>query len=379
MSSHKLCMIPGPVEFDQKVLDILSTPATSHVDPQFINTFGNALELMRKVWLAPTGQPFVLAGSGTLTWDMTAANLVEPGENVLVVNTGIFGDWFAECFGVYGAKVDSVTPTVFGDIPTLASIEAQLKQKKYKLISITHVDTSSGVLNDIKGIAELVKKVSPDTLIAVDGVCSVAAEEIRMEDWGLDVVMTASQKAIGVPPGLALMVVSQRALKVANSRVSPPTTYFGSFKKWLPIMQKYEARQGSYFATPPVQLIMALELSLSQFLVQGMDHRFRLHKEASKKFKDAVARFGLKLVPVNDAVAANTLSAIYYPDGVAGGDLLKLLTSHGIVVAGGLHPLHNTKYFRVGHMNVSATELENGHIDKVIAALESSLKSLSKL
>ena len=95
-------MIPGPVEFESCVLNAMSTPATSHVDPGFINTFGESLELMRKVFLAPTAQPFVVSGSGTLTWDMTAANLVEPGESVLVITTGIFGDWFAECFKVYG-------------------------------------------------------------------------------------------------------------------------------------------------------------------------------------------------------------------------------------------------------------------------------------
>lgn len=108
--------------------------------------------------------------------------------------------------------------------------------------------------------------------------------------------MTASQKAIGVPPGLALMVVSKRALQVSADRKAAPTTYFGSFKKWLPIMQKYEARLPSYFATPPVQLILALEVSLKQFLVKGMDDRFAAHVAASNKFKSACARLGLRLV-----------------------------------------------------------------------------------
>lgn len=265
------------------------------MDPQFINSFGNAIELMRKVWLAPTGQPFIVAGSGTLTWDMTASNLLEKGDDCLVVNSGIFGDWFAECLEVYGGKVDQLRSD-FGNFPSLSQIEQALRGKRYKLITVTHVDTSTGVLADIKAVAELVRKVSPETLIALDGVCSVAAEEIRMEEWGLDVVMTASQKAIGVPPGLALMVVSQRAVDVAMNRTSPPTTYFGSFKKWLPIMKKYESRQPSYFATPPVQLIMALEVSLKQFMIHGMEHRFEAHALASKKVKNAISRLGLRLV-----------------------------------------------------------------------------------
>jgi alanine-glyoxylate transaminase / serine-glyoxylate transaminase / serine-pyruvate transaminase len=174
------------------------------------------------------------------------------------------------------------------------------------------------------------------------------------------------------------MVVSQRALLKCEKRKSPPTTYFGSFQKWLPIMKKYESRQPCYFATPPVQLILALHVSLQQFMLEGMEKRFALHREASQKFKNACKKLGFRAVPVRDECAANTLTALYYPDGVVGGDLLKQVTGQGVVIAGGLHPHHNTKYFRVGHMNVSATDLNNGHIDSVINALATGLKNLKK-
>ncbi|KAJ3188718.1 hypothetical protein HDU85_004432 [Gaertneriomyces sp. JEL0708] len=373
MSAHKLCMIPGPVEFDQAVLDAMSTPATSHVSPNFIEKFGSALELLRSVFLAPTGQPIVVAGSGTLCWDMVAANLVEPGEDVLVVNTGVFGDWFGECLQVYGANVHHVR-AAFGDRPTLDQIGNALAERKYKMITITHVDTSTGVLTDIKAIAALVKEKSPDTLIVVDGVCSVGAEELRQEEWGIDLALTASQKAIGVPPGLAIMIVSQRALQVADQRKAEPRTYFGSFKKWLPIMRNYEARKPSYFATPAVQLILALEQSLRQLVDQGMDARFAKHREASKIVKDHLETKGLKLVPVNREVAANTLTAVYYPTNVPGPELLQKIGAGGVVVAGGLHPQHAAKYFRIGHMNVSAVNPHNNHIQQTLQAVDGALK-----
>jgi alanine-glyoxylate transaminase/serine-glyoxylate transaminase/serine-pyruvate transaminase len=324
-------MIPGPIEFDPLVLSAMSTPATSHVDPGFINTFGESLELMRTVFLAPTAQPFVISGSGTLTWDMTASNLVEPGESVLVITTGVFGDWFAECFKVYGAKVTQITCD-FGTVPDLAEIEKTLKNQKFKLVSLTHVDTSTGVLLDIKSVADLIKRVSPESLISVDGVCSVGGEVIKQEEWGIDVVMTASQKAIGVPPGLALMMVSQRALKVYENRLAPQTTYFGSFAKWKNIMNKYEARQPSYFATPPVQLIMALNLSLKQLVSQGMMKRFDKHAQVSNVVKDKLESWGLKLVPKSRSVAANTLTAVYYPDGIVPGNFLKAVSDRGVVL-----------------------------------------------
>jgi alanine-glyoxylate transaminase/serine-glyoxylate transaminase/serine-pyruvate transaminase len=109
---------------------------------------------------------------------MTASNLLEQGDNALVVNTGIFGDWFAECLAVYGASVDQVRGD-FGNVPSMAEIEHHLRAKKYKMLTITHVDTSSSVIADIKAISALVHQVSPETLVVVDGVCSVAGEEIR--------------------------------------------------------------------------------------------------------------------------------------------------------------------------------------------------------
>ena len=181
----------------------------------------------------PAAQPFVVSGSGTLGWDMVAANLVEPDDEVLVLHTGYFADSFADCFETYGAKATQLKAPI-GERPQLDEVEKALKEKKYKMITVTHVDTSTGVLSEIEGLAKLVHEVSPETLIVVDGVCSVGCEEIRFDDWGLDVVLTASQKAIGCPAGLSIMMVSGRAIQSFKKRKSPPRSYFASFKNWLP-------------------------------------------------------------------------------------------------------------------------------------------------
>ena len=119
--------------------------------------------------------------------DMAASNLVEPGEDVLVLNSGYFGDAFADCLSIYGAKVEQLVAPV-GDKPNLTQIEEALKKRKYKMLTFTHVDTSTGVLSDAKEICELTKRISPDTITVLDGVCSVGSEEIRMDAWGVDVV-----------------------------------------------------------------------------------------------------------------------------------------------------------------------------------------------
>jgi alanine-glyoxylate transaminase / serine-glyoxylate transaminase / serine-pyruvate transaminase len=191
--------------------------------------------MLRKLFQTndPASQPFVISGSGTLGWDLVAANLVEPDEEVLVLHTGYFADSFADCFETYSIKATQLKAPI-GDRPQLDEVEQALKEKNYKILTVTHVDTSTGVLSEIKALSELVHRVSPETLIVVDGVCSVGSEEIRFDDWGLDVVLTASQKAIGCPAGLSIMMVSGRAIERFKSRKTPPRSYFASFKNWLP-------------------------------------------------------------------------------------------------------------------------------------------------
>ena len=182
-------------------------------------------------------QPFIISGSGTLGWDLVAANLAERGDDVLVLHTGYFADSFTDCFETYGVKATQLKARI-GDRPQLPEIEKALKETKYKLITVTHVDTSTGVLSEIKALSELVHRASPETLVIVDGVCSVGCEEICFDEWGIDGVITASQKAIGCPPGLSISMFSKRAIEVFRNRKTPPASYFASFKNWLPSMCK---------------------------------------------------------------------------------------------------------------------------------------------
>ena len=191
--------------------------------------------MLRKLFQTadPASQPIVISGSGTLGWDQVAANLVEPGDEALVLHTGYFADSFADCFETYGVKATQLKAPI-GDRPQLDEVETALKEKQYQVLTVTHVDTSTGVLSELKALSELVHRVSPETLVIVDGVCSVGSEEIMFDDWGLDVVLTASQKAIGCPAGLSILMVSGRAIERFKARRTQPTSYFGSWKNWLP-------------------------------------------------------------------------------------------------------------------------------------------------
>lgn len=359
-------MIPGPIEFTPEVLQAMSIPTDSHVSGGFIEHFGQALEDMRRVWLSEEGQPFVLAGSGTLAMDLAGANLTEPGDRVLVLSTGYFGDRFADLFRRYGAEV-TVLRAKPGQVVTLSAIEKELARGDYRIMSFTHVDTSTAVRVNARQMGRLGKHYGVLTIL--DGVCSVAGEEIRQDEWGLDVVLTASQKAIGVPPGLALLVASPAALEKWKNRKVPVSNYYADWKNWLPVMRAYENRKPAYFGTPPVNLIEALRVSLKQILEEGMDHRFARHQRMAAAVRSALTTMGMRQIPVNEEVAANTLSAPYYPEGINGPDLIRLINQSGVIVAGGLHVDLKTEYFRIGHMGA----VNSSDILATVGALEQAL------
>jgi alanine-glyoxylate transaminase/serine-glyoxylate transaminase/serine-pyruvate transaminase len=344
-------MIPGPIEVSPGVQEAFATPPPSHVAPDVIEAFGRSIERMREVWMAGgDSQPFIVAGSGTLAMEMAVVNLLDPGQSALVVSTGYFSDRMADMLQRRGVNVVEVGAPV-GEQPSLDEIEQELESADFDALFATHVDTSTGVRVDARALAELSR--SHDVLSVFDGVCATAAERFEMEAWGADVYLTASQKAIGLPPGLALLVASSRAMKARRGlEVEPPKSM--DFHEWLPIMKAYEARKPSYFATPATNLINALSVGLQEILETrfdgetGVEARFEQHENAAEAMRAAWSSLGLELLP-NLELAANTLSAIRYPDGIDA-SVLGSIRERGVVVAGGLYPGRKKDYFRVGHM-----------------------------
>ena len=214
-------------------------------------------------------------------------------------------------------------------------------------MTMTHVDTSSAVRLDVKALASIARKYG--TLVVVDGVCSVAAEVLRMEEWDVDVVLTACQKAVGTPPGLALLVASPRAIEAFNNRKSPVSSYYADWGAWLPIMEAYEARRPSYFGTPAVNLVYALNESLRLILDEGMERRFDRHQRMADAVRAGVRAIGLKLITARVELEPNSLTAVYFPEGIDR-TLLARVKETGVVLAGGLHPVIKSEYFRIGHM-----------------------------
>jgi alanine-glyoxylate transaminase/serine-glyoxylate transaminase/serine-pyruvate transaminase len=345
----------------------MAAPAESHVGARFIETFGLCLDELCQVFMAPEGQPFIVAGSGTLAMEMSLVNLLEPGDKVLVAISGVFGERFVEIARRWGCQVDTVRAPV-GQAPDAAAVEKALKSGGHKVLCVTHVDTSTGVAVDVKAMAEIAGRAG--ALCVVDGVCAAAGVECRQAEWGIDVYLTASQKAISTPTGLALLVVSPKAMAASQSRKTPVPSYYSDWGMWLPIMSAYRARKAAYFGTPAVNLVAALSESLKQILTEGLPARFQRHLKIGAAFKAGVAALGLRDV-AQAAVSAPTLTSVYYPDGV-GPSLVGKIAAEGVIVAGGLHPEIRDRYFRVGHMGT----VSSGDIVATLAAIEKGLALL---
>jgi len=362
--ARSLLMIPGPVEVDGDVLTAMARPPVSHVSPGFVEVLGACLDGLRDVFAAPDGQPFVVTGSGTLAMEIGVANIVEPGDRAVVVDTGYFSARMADILRRHGAQVESVGANV-GQVPDLTAVEAALARGA-KILTITQVDTSTGVLAPVQELAALGRK--HNALVVVDGVCATGGQEFRQTEWDVDVCLTASQKAMAVPPGLALVTVRPRALEAFQARRSPVASYYADWGLWLPVMQAYQARKPAYFGTPAVNLVAALNESVRQIKAEGMQARWARHHKLAAAFRAGIEALGIRQVPVSPAVRADTLTVMYYPDGIDS-TLLGRISAAGVVVAGGLYPSIAAKSFRVGHMGVDTL----GDLLRTLSAIEQGL------
>jgi alanine-glyoxylate transaminase/serine-glyoxylate transaminase/serine-pyruvate transaminase len=361
-------MIPGPVEVSPAVLAASSIAPPGHTSPRVLEAFGICLERMRQVWQAgPSSQPFLLAGSGTLAMEVAAANLIEPGDRAVVLNSGYFSERMSEILRRNGAEVAEIGAPV-GEAPVLEEVRNVLGRGPFKALFATHVDTSTGVRVDPEPLCRLAREAG--VLTVFDGVCATAGERFDMAAWDADLYFTGSQKAIGIPPGLALMVANERALAIRAARKASPPPLYLDWNSWLPIHKSYEERKPSYFATPATTLVMALETGLGEILADGIETRIAAHARAAAALRAAWAVLGLRSVPRLD-VAANTLSALFFPDGIDA-SLLPKIAARGVTVAGGLHPAVRTTSFRVGHMGYTVTRPD--YLRRVVEAVAGALQ-----
>ena len=361
----KLLMIPGPIEYDSDVLNALSLPTISHSSKEFISVYRDALLNLSAIFGSSTSDslPFIISGSGTLGMEASVVNFIKRDSKVLVVNTGYFGDRFVDLLSRFTSNFEQIKPAL-GEAVDPSLVREKIDTNEYELITVTHVDTSTGVRNDVKRIAEITR--NSDTLLVVDAVCSAGGENLDMK-WGIDVAFSASQKALGAPPGLAVGVASNRA--ISRMEKLPPLSFFSDLRKWKVVSTGVLDSKGGYFGTPNVNLVLALGISLSKIMKEGMEVRIRRHELMSASIRAGLESMGLEMIAKK--AYANTVSAVYLPQGVDLKKFLEHAEDRGVVYASGLIKEIGGRYFRIGHMgNIGPSEvmISIGAIEKALEA-----------
>ncbi|MTI82056.1 MAG: alanine--glyoxylate aminotransferase family protein [Firmicutes bacterium] len=339
MKDKLYLMIPGPTPVPPTVMNAMSKPIIGHRSAEFADLIGRVTDKLKKVYQTEN-EVFVLASSGTGGMEAATANVVNPGDKVLTLNTGKFGERFGEIAAKYGAEVDEVKFQWGYDID-LTVVEEKLKANPdIKAVFATHNETSTGVENDIKGLGELVDQ--HQAVLIVDAVSSMGGMDVRTDEWKVDIMVSGSQKALMLPPGLAFVSVSPKAWKVIEQNNSPKF-YFDLLKA------KKSLGKNNTPYTSAVSLYNGLEASLDMILEEGLDNVIKRHKLLAKATRAAVMGLGLELLPAQE-YASDTVTAIQCPMAVDVNNLRKtLLEKYNVMVAGGQAELKG-KIFRIAHM-----------------------------
>jgi aspartate aminotransferase-like enzyme len=319
-------------------------------------------EALKKIVFCDKGESFIISGAGTLAMEMALLNTAGPNDNILVLSQGYFGDRMGQICQAFGLSHD-VIGCEWGKAVLPEQLAAQLSKKKYKVVVCTHVDTATGACSPVEEYARVMAET--DALFIVDGVCATGGIPERMDAWGIDVVLTAAQKCLGTPPGLSVLVLSERAMEKRRSLASIPA-FYSDLLRWLPIMHE----PAKYFSTPCVNEIRAFYEGTRVIAEEGIEVRFRRHDHYARAMRAGLAAMGFGFF-TDRRFLASTLSVVLYPGGVDDKMFRQTLTENGVVVAGGLASTLG-KVFRMGHMG----NLMEGQVVFALKAIEKTLRTL---
>ena len=355
--------IPGPTPCPDEVLQAMTKQMINHRGPEFARILNRITESLKTIFQTKN-DVFLLTGSGTGGMEAAIVNTLSPGDVVLSVSIGVFGDRFATIAGQFGVEI---IPLKFewGKAADPDDVRRALeKEPKIKAVLVTHNETSTGVTNDLETLSKVIKEF--DKLLLVDAISSMGSINLPVDEWGCDVAVSGSQKGWMVPPGLAMVSVSEKAWK-AHAESKIPSFYwdFARAKSYL--------EKGQTPWTPAVSTIFAMDTSLEMLIKEGVANIFSRHARIGQITRDGVKSLGLTLFADED-YASNTVTAVNAPEGINANDLRKILLNENEIVLGGGQQRLDGMIFRIGHMGLVTED----DIQAVIAALKGALAKLRK-
>ena len=362
MFDEKLLMTPGPTMVPTRVLEVMRRQIIHHRTENYVSSFDELCANLKLVFQTDaTVMTFVSSGSGAM--ESAIVNMFSPGDKVLAVSVGAFGDRFVEIAKIFGLEVQKLAVN-WGDAVNPQDIKDILDQDvdhQIKGVLITHNETSTGVTNDIKAVGAFMKDT--DRLLVVDAISSLGGLELKMDEWGLDVVVTGSQKALMNAPGLAFTAVSEKGWAAYEKSTLPK--FYWDYKKYRNGIYKL-SENPPY--TPAISLVLAQNEAIKMMLEEGLENVYARHKKAALATQAGVAALGLKLLP-EQKNSSYVITAVIPPEGIEIGKIIKdMNVSYDVMVVGGQKHLKG-KLLRIGHCGY----FNQFDLIKAFSALEMSL------
>lgn len=360
----RLLLGPGPCNADPRVLAAMSLPPVGHLDPYFIRLMDEIQSLLRYTWQTDNPMTIPVSGTGSAAMEATLANVVEAEDGVLVGVNGYFGHRLVDMAGRYGAKVEKLTKP-WGEVFSLAEIKQGLETHRPKILALVHAETSTGVCQPLEGVGELCRQY--DCLLLVDTVTSLGGVPVFLDEWGIDLAYSCSQKGLGCPPGIGPFTMSPRAVEVLQNRATPVKNWYLD----MSLLCRYWGSDRTYHHTAPINMNYAIREALRIVAEEGLAQRWQRHRQNAELLWEGLADLGLAChVPLDFRLP--TLTTVRIPDGIDGKAVsAQLLKAYNIEIGNGLGELAG-KVWRIGLMGY------NSRPENVLLLLEA-LKMVLKL
>ena len=360
--STRLLLGPGPSSVHPRVLQAMTLPVMGHLDPDFFQVMNEIGDMLREVYHTENVMTMPVSATGTGAMETACTNILEPGDTMVVCRNGYFGIRLGNIAQRCGARVYEVDSPWGRPVDPQALSDELDKHPRVKAVGVVHAETSTGVLTPLPDILEVIHRHG--ALAIVDAVTSLGGHDMRVDEWGIDVCYSGTQKCLGAPPGLAPITLSESAMEVVKTRETPVQSFYFNLQD----LESYWGQSRSYHHTAPISMTYALREALRMMMEEGIDNRISRHAKVAAALRAGLQALGLELL-ADPEFRLNPLTTVGIPEGIDDAQVRSiLLNDYGIEIGGGLGEFRG-KAWRIGLMGDSAR-------DRNVLALLSALEQI---